>query len=415
MKKGADDFCAFFISQYEDMRIRPTIIPPVVLAVILAGCQSTAMVPNTESEIKGQAQAENEVRYSVIYMIHADSDYLYHDQEGKARQADEKVLDEAQNLGMHAKGGEVFIFHQFPERKILGLFPLKNHKMHYYRNGRLIHSQGYRYLSSDSLFQKEALLYHRFSVSAQQTVPVHSDKHEDGVTGRKSRDFRQTGRIAISLDSGNDSSGSTTDPPDDSRIFLYFGHEIPEARGRGYYKSNRDIDVTSRNFAYGVERFLPEEKKKMDLVVLSSCNNGTPQMAGRLDPFTNILLASPQNLHLSHIDTDSLSILETEPGTEGLKIANALASGTFERLSTFIQTEITLSVYDLKSVSSHIKESVRNVEESPPGEYTGGNVDCADYPEFYQMDYSSGVNTLYQPARFGRDAVKSSHSGWGCR
>merc|ERR1711965_502537 len=54
--------------------------------------------------------------YSLIYVIHGDGDYLYHD-DGKAIKADEHAVKKAYSVALKAHHGEVFIFHQKPERK----------------------------------------------------------------------------------------------------------------------------------------------------------------------------------------------------------------------------------------------------------------------------------------------------------
>src|SRR5699024_12401976 len=71
--------------------------------------------------------------YTIIYVIHGDSDYLYHTIDGSPRQSDEHVLHEALQTARGAKHGNVFIFHQKPETKILWSFPKNDRHFFSYR------------------------------------------------------------------------------------------------------------------------------------------------------------------------------------------------------------------------------------------------------------------------------------------
>ena len=64
------------------------------------------------------------MRYSLISIIHADANYLYH-VDGQAKKANDEALKESIETAQNAKHGEVFIFHQKPERKAFFLFPRK--------------------------------------------------------------------------------------------------------------------------------------------------------------------------------------------------------------------------------------------------------------------------------------------------
>src|SRR5699024_11591552 len=91
----------------------------LLFVACLVGCQSS----------KGPLQASlnsKPVAYSIIYLIHGDADYLYHDTAGRPLQSDQQVLREAQKVARDATKGEVFIFHIRPEQKILWLFPRKD-------------------------------------------------------------------------------------------------------------------------------------------------------------------------------------------------------------------------------------------------------------------------------------------------
>lgn len=337
---------------------------------LLLGCKSAEKV----IESRGISPQE-EVEYSIIYLIHGDADYLYHDSLGRSRQADEEVLAEAKRLGQKASRGEVFIFHQRPEKKILWLFPQKDRRFYHYRNGILENSISYSPSSESGIFSTESRLL---------------NEHKTGTEGNI------------------------------NNIFLYFGHEIPYSNGLGYHRTIPGIDFNTDNFAKGLRKMLPEGEIPFELTVLSTCNNGSPDMVHAMKPYSQTLLASPQNLHLSHIDTGKLSVLDQHPDMEGEKLASVLANDTYARLSNFIQTVISLTVYDMQQVSKYISETDslyrQYLNNSPAQETVTENTDCTSLPVFGKdSDLTKGVTVWYRPPKFGHKTNKKTHSGWGCK
>lgn len=322
-----------------------------------------------------QDYSPEDVKYSIIYVIHGDADYLYHDSLSRSRQADEEVLAEAKRLGQNAKSGEVLIFHQRPEKKILWLFPKKDRHFFHYKNGTLKTKIDYSPSSEKDVFSTETELLNRFR---------------------------------------------STDEDSFNNIFLYFGHEIPYRDGEAYHTTMPEINFNTENFAKGLSGMLPNYDSSFDLTVLSTCNNGSPDMVNALHPYTQTLLASPQNLHLSHIDTGMLSVLETKPDIKSEKLASILAEETYNRLSRFIQTVISLTVYDLQQVSDYISEVDSLYQDylynGPVPDSGTDNTDCASLPIFKSdFDFSRGLTVWYRAPRFGTKAGHATHSGWGCK
>jgi len=341
-------------------------------AFLIAGCSSSRSL----SDISEQEQSI-EADYSIVYLIHGDADYLYHDSLGTARQADEKVLAEAVRVGEQAENGEVLIFHQRPERKVLWFFPRKDRQFLHYRHGELVERK-------------------RYSPSA---------KTGSGVFSAETRLYKDYGTASDSIANS---------------ILLYFGHEIPYENGRGYYRSMAGKKMNTGTFSRGISSLLPETRERFDLVVLSTCNNGTPDMVHALKPFTRYLIASPQNLHLSHIDTEELSMLENNPGTKPGKLAEKLSRLTYRRLTNTLETVVSLSVYDMQEIDSYIHRldsTYRSyLNTGSPAEPGNENIDCAALPIFgNQVMFSRGVNSRYRPPRFGRKADLETHSVWGCK
>ena len=326
----------------------------------------------TQQPLNRTAPFSNEIRYSAIYLIHADANYLYHNEDGDALKADEKVLAEAMKVGEKAISGEVFIYHLKPEKKILWLFPRKDRRVLHYRNGELIADRLYSPMQDSLLFKAES-------------------------------DFYAQNRV------------SSASRPE--KVLLYFGHEIPVSDGAGYHRTLPEIPVNADNFSKSIQLFLTNAQETFALTVLSTCNNGSPQMAQLLSPYSGFLLASPQNLHLSHIDSKDLTLFEDED--QDLKnIATQLAENTFQRMSTSLQTAVTLSLYDLKEVNEYMTDyydlyqaylTENKIRENRE------NVDCSQLDIFKEMKNHRGVSRWYKPPQFGRNAEASVHSGWGCK
>ncbi|MFU8861735.1 MAG: hypothetical protein ACNA8K_15060 [Cyclonatronaceae bacterium] len=316
-----------------------------------------------------------EINYSVIYYIHADSDYLFHDSEGNPVRENSQVLETAMYVGEEALSGEVFIYHQRSEKKTLGLFPRRSSRLYHYRNGKLIGHIKYRHPD-----KKEAFLATEADLLTQYRSDNRSDHHQN--------------------------------------YFLFFGHEIPSENGKGYHLTLPAIDVNTLSLAKGVQNLLLSDADRLSLALLSTCNNGTPAMAKHLIPFTDVLLASPQNLHLSHIDTERLALLESEPGVLPLQLGRAMAEKTYQRLEDTVHTTITLGLYDLKNVEAYINSLTSIVagnNTTDPSAQFQDNTDCAESSVWDPENYRNGVHTWYKPARFGRQSGHSTHSGWGCK
>lgn len=324
-----------------------------------------------ETQPENQSAAE----YSVTYYIHADSDYLYHDPDGNPVRENSRVLATAFDVAEAAFSGEVFIYYQPAERKILGLFPRKSSRFYHYKNGQLINQVNYRHPD-----KKEAFLDTEAQLMNQYRAQNRTNHHQN--------------------------------------YFLYFGHEIPSKNGKGYHQTLPDIDVNTASLAKGIQNFLLSDDDHFSLVVLSTCNNGTPLMAKHLLPFTDLMLASPQNLHLSHIDSGELTKMESDLDNSPFQIARSMAEQTFQRLNEEVQTTLTLALYRLDDIEAYIDPltSYTAANQVPdPSEQFQDNVDCAALSLPDSVSHGEGVETWYEPARFGRKSGQNTHSGWGCK
>lgn len=341
-----------------------------LLQYLLVGLATISFIGSCQSTKQFTPALENKeaapIKYSLVYIIHGDADYLYHE-DGEGKQADEQVIKNAKAIAREAKQGEVFIFHQRPEKKILWLLPKKDRLFYYYRNGELVHQQ--KYSPSKESFTTEASFFNRLS-----------------------------------------SNGSKR------KFLLYYGHEVP-SQDRGYHHSRKHAVFNKETFTKGLSQFLRADEK-FDLAILSTCDNGTPDMVSQMTPYSNALLASPKNLHLSHIDSDSVLKLEKNPNVPELQVAEAVAEDTFQRLDQFIQTAVTLSVYDLQKDREKVRSLGSNYKKYQSGgsyQLDAENVDCAVLP-FWEKSETPGVHKVfYKPPRFGTKNPQSKFSGWGCK
>lgn len=339
----------------------------LLFALNAAGCHSV----KTLSE--GNPDSVSPPGYSVLIYIHGDGDYLYHDPEGRAVQADDNALDKAMDLAKRAEQGEVFIFHHRAQKKIAGLFPRNTNRVYHYQGGNLLHELSYRAESAEEKFlQTEAELFKRY----------RSDKS----TGHR-------------------------------HFFLYFGHEIPESPGHAYHRSRPGTEVVTGTFISGAKGFL-NDNDRFDMLALSTCNNGTPSMLAGMKDAADVVLASPQNLHLSHIDIRSLSLLESDQKTPSNELAKTIAEDTFHRLANSVQTAVTLSVYDIRQLDPYIGELNERytscLNQHHPN-LSRENTDCRPNRFFEFPAYTVGVHSFFKPASFGASAQQEEYSGWGCK
>lgn len=315
--------------------------------------------------------------YSLIFFIHGDGDYFYHDTDGNQYKADEVTLEKAKKIALQNLNAEVFIFHQKPKRNFLLFFPLKDGEYYYYRNGELIENEKYWRDQSVSNFDFEVDIYNRFRKDNQQAM---------------------------------------------LKMFLYFGHEIPELGGIGYDASYPNRPFTVHNLASALNGFT-DDSERFDLMILSTCYGGTPYTIRRLGEYAKYIIASPENLHLSYFDLELFEQLDFNLKEINIHtFAKKFAHKTFDRLSNEIQTVITVAVYDVDSAKKFLN-SVSNIYEKSlitlRGETlvypsTVEHCDCTDLIEYRSPMISDGVDILYRPAKFGRLKQKQKHSGWQC-
>ena len=361
----------YFTRITHDCQILFVHIGAVVLVSFLFACSS---IPSPHRERQLVVENGQPVQYSMVFIIHGDGDYLYHDTRGQAYRADEEALIGATRVAMDNPQAEVFIFHERPRQYALLFFPLRDGAFYYYRYGQLVIKENYWRNQGSSRFDPEVALYNRFKAVEQ---------------------------------------------PKSVKLFFYFGHEIPEFDGKGYDASNKQQEFTVDDLADGLKRIL-SDNQKYDLLVLSTCFNGTPHTIATFAPYARTIVASPGNIHLSYFDLQSFERLDVKLRERDMdSFAMMFAHQSFDRLAKEIQTAITIAVYDTDRVWEYVT-SVESVYEHALTELNGltpgyiEHCDCAEEPAYILQGMSEGVDIFYRPAQFGRSKRKQDHSGWEC-
>lgn len=331
------------------------------IGFLLFGACSRTTVQYVVHDIPAQS-----ARYSVIYIVHADADYLYHEN-AQPRYADQEALKDAFNFAEKAVSGEVFVFHQKPEVKQFFIIPQKDREMFYFRRGKLVRHQTYS--PKDGGFTREAELYHQYS-AAEESSPS---------------------------------------------AFLYFGHEVPSYPSTTYHRSMKGALFGTGVFAEGVSLF----HRKVDLVMISTCNNGNPLMMSKLDDRAGIVVASPQNLHLSYMESARLDLLEKRPDIPLLAVADSIATDSFKALTERTQTAVSVSIYNLNEMAFSLNGFESRYEhylnQLPLSAHIRENTDCRNVELFDEVLFSNGLKSYYRPPAFGLKALVKDHSGWGCK
>lgn len=319
------------------------------------------------------------VDQSIVILIHGDGDYLYHDTDGTAFQADEEAVDEALRIAERNPTAEVFIFHERPRKRRLFLFPRDDGTFYYFRAGELLVEETYRRGKGDARLNPEVAYYHRY--------------------------------------------GSASEPG--IRMLVYMGHEIPEMGNVRYDGSRRHGAFSLSHFSRGMAE-LTRDNGPFDLMVLSTCYGGTPHTIRAMAPFAQNIIASPDNLHLSHLDLAALERLDEKlepgdghPGETVPDLALQFARESFDRLAEDLQTVVTVAVYDVDRVLEYVNQvapaydsTLASLQGLAPARLE--HVDCAEIEGFIRPGMSEGVDVFYRPPQFGRRADRSSHSGWQC-
>jgi hypothetical protein len=330
-----------------------------------------------EHELSESSFNVSRAPYSMVIIIHGDGEYQYYNAEGVESSADIVTLQAAQRTAEQNPFGEVFIFHQKPQRNWMVIFSGRDGEWFYYRYGRLVQHAEYRRSSGRSRFDPESELYHRFRLKDQ--VNVFS-------------------------------------------MIMYFGHEIPEFEMERYDGSHPERLFSIDDLAAGLKKF-QQPTGGFDLLALSTCYGGSPFVISALAPYARYIIASPDNLHLSYFDLEGLEHLEQRlNGVDHYAFAKTYARRSFDRLQEEVQTTVSIALYDSDKTKA-LRDSIQiwydqslsaaKIKMLNSWEQVH-RCDCADLSGFPMAMNMDGVEVFYRSERFGRDKHKKNHSGWEC-
>lgn len=313
-----------------------------------------------------EADRSGSIQQHIVLVVHGDASYLYHDREGRGHQADEETLQEAFSAARAMPKAEIFLFHQRPEDKILGLFPRDDGTFYHFRRGNLVR---------------------RTTYDQNRSVPLDAE----------AKLLRSASATAA------DSSMLTA--------AIYYGHAIPEESRSGYHRSRPAVSFGVDDLARGLERLAGPHASAFDAVVLSTCDGGTPHTISTLGSTARYVLASPRDLHLSFMDADLLATVDST--TDPAAWTRTFAERAFDRLTARTVTAVTLATYDMGQATSAARRMAQEVRPDTSVAPAGArHVDCQKVLGT-SVD-TTGVRTWDRPAQFGPQANRAPHSGWGC-
>ncbi|MCX6120569.1 MAG: hypothetical protein NTX44_02990 [Ignavibacteriales bacterium] len=342
-----------------------------LFTIMLLSCSTE---PALQYDVPHGRRPDGLLKYSLVFFIHGDGDYLYHDAFGKPRNADEVTVLKARSIAEGNLHTEVFIFHEKRKRHTFVFFPQRDGEFFYYRNGRLDVHERYWRDERNSSFGYETEMYRRFH---------------------------------------------TAEGKDVKKIVFFFGHEIPEFDGEDYNASYADRPFTVDTLAECLREFQGAHRP-FDLVVLSTCYNGTPYTISAIAPYARYIVASPDNLHLSYFTIPSFGQSDSAASNETIEAwTKKFARDAFDTLAATVYTAVSVATYDASIVQTYVRtvDTIYNRSLSKVKEYPAASrehCDCSSIPEFIQPDMNRGVEVYYKPSRFGRSKHVPNHSGWEC-
>jgi hypothetical protein len=183
---------------------------------------------------------------------------------------------------------------------------------------------------------------------------------------------------------------------------LYFGHWIPDFQMP--YFSSTGAQYSLSRFISGVSRFLALGEK-FQLVVLSTCDNGSPYAAKELSGIAEVLVAAPTKLHLSMLRTDDVILLAES--WSPLDTAKKIVDTSFAAIDSFDSTEVGIAAYDLEEIPGSLDTIVRYLNSYESSDVGLRSVDCADLGYALPRPY-----LRFRAHRFLRQ--RATHSGWAC-
>lgn len=312
-----------------------------------------------------------DIKNRIFFIIHGDGSYLYHDQNGNALYADEQALKYAIETAQNSPNSEVYIYHLKKKERFLFFFPKKDRDYYYFMNGKLVNKESY---NSNEVFVDIKPVESRISLK----------KNYDNL------------RI--------------------DNYFFYYGHEIPLFDGAGYFNSFPERKFNVDSLSQTIKKLTEIINEKFQLIVLSTCNSGNPYTIYKMLPYSNYILASPGDLHLSYIDSRGITkgFSSSKSIEENI---NEFTSMVFDSLCSHTKTFAALSLYKNDILWPDLERFITssNYLKAKDVVYTSELQDCSEcQKDLLSLNLEKGTKVFYRPPVFGKMKNKKSHSGWGC-
>lgn len=322
-----------------------------VFSALLISCSGGRKTPSYEFT------PADEIKYSIIFYIHGDGDYLYHDENNRALKADEVSLNKALSAAGELTNAEVFIFHQKRKKNFLLFFRRTDKELYYFRDGILIEKNSLKTGNENNFLDDEIAFTKNHSAAKMN--------------------------------------------PDLNSIFLYFGHQLPENKKEIYGDSFPHLKINTKSLSNGIAKIAAIlNEDKFDAAILSTCLGGTPTVAKDFSKSAKNLIASPEDLHLSHMNIDYLKNLNSMENFDANNFSQSFAKDSFEIMKNKTNTIISIAVYDLNKLSGRLSA------------LSDKNISCAEAVD--SLKNMEGVKIYFRAPKFGRRQNETEHSGWNC-
>ena len=201
------------------------------------------------------------------------------------------------------------------------------------------------------------------------------------------------------------------------RLLCYFGHTIPEMPEPGYSSSLAEHTFSIYTLLEALNTLeLQTNSRPFDAILLSTCYGGTPGNIEALSKYSKYIVASPVRLHLSYFYLNREEI-ENISKTNVYHILQDMTQREFNRLQSFVMTEIGISIYDTDITKSYLtgfmlknRGSITSRLNTIYSQY----IDCLSFPSYRDQLQCKGVSSLFRDSKFSINPC-SNHSGWACR
>lgn len=218
----------------------------------------------------------------------------------------------------------------------------------------------------------------------------------------------------------------------DETHMLFFGHRPTLKTDHRNFPLETSVEMLT---SFGVN--LAKYFGKFSSTILSSCKGGTPHVMSLMSIFSKYSIASPGDIHASHLSIDGLRVLEDKSTPLKEKLVRLLEGNHRRQIEKMGRLRTSLALYEHEKYTDFYRGIMKNKSIPHFGEPDSAIrpvVDCADYPALKNVGELPEIeHKLYKPLipflsmfavkfEFPDDpnakpipVPKEEHSGWGCQ